>query len=641
MIKLLCIFLCLIMSLVNNAQSLDSLEHIVNGILESNPNQLSQEEIQEIIDLSDTLLQINAEKSVTYIQSAIDYSKKSNDNGHLEMMAIGVYADGLLYMNKIDKMIAILESAISKYDGQSKDKIFYLDYGNLFQYLGFAYRNNSQFVKSAEQFSIAFDYFEKGESVEKQINAKYNQANLLTRVNYLDKAEVAFHKLLDLSDKPKVKFACYSSLGIVASKRKDYKKAKEYYFKSEELAEYTGEPEFIYMNIGINYRDLEDIENSQKYLLKAESICKETKRIRALGLIYPGIAKNFYETENYKEAKKYLALAEEFISSQNHSKIALIHEIRSNIFREEGNWEGAYDELVEKMIYRDSISDERRATDIADIEEKYQTEKKEAENELLKQNNLIKDATIERQRFILLSFIIGLGLLALLSFLFYRQSVERKRTNDLLNKKNEKIELLHKELGHRVKNNLAFISSLLKMQGRRLQNEEAKQAIKAGEARVEAMSLLHRKLYLEENINIQLGGYLQELCANLKNTYPLTGKTPTVEIVTDDFQIDGETAVRVGLIVNELMTNSFKHAFTNESNPSVYIHLQSLGTEGFQLTYQDNGSGISADTNILKSESMGLKLVHTLTKQLNGTLNQSNEQGASFQFHFKPAILII
>ena len=221
----------------------------------------------------------------------------------------------------------------------------------------------------------------------------------------------------------------------------------------------------------------------------------------------------------------------------------------------------------------------------------------------------------------------GLVLVGVIAYFFYKPKTGATLTN-------AKINLLHRELSHRVKNNLAFVSSLMRMQGRRLESAEAQQAVKESEARVEAMSLLHRKLYLKEDTDVDVSNYLQELCAYLQDAFPTDARRPEIEVKAAPILINGEDVMRIGLIVNELVTNTYKYAFDEPLEPKINIQLSAKTGGGYQLRYQDNGQGLPAEVNVEEGGSMGLKLIHTLTRQLDGNMEQYNEGGACFRFDF-------
>ncbi len=276
-------------------------------------------------------------------------------------------------------------------------------------------------------------------------------------------------------------------------------------------------------------------------------------------------------------------------------------------------------------------------------ETEYQTERKETENILLTREKELLAVTVHNQRTTLYGGLAGIVLLGGLLFLLYGQNRDRKRHNIQLTQKNENIELLHKELLHRVKNNLAFVSSLMKMQGRRIENKEVQQAIKEGQTRVQAMSLLHRKLFIqEENSDINLYDYLEELCAYLQATYLISSKKPQIELQIGHLMlVEAEVGLRIGLIVNELITNSFKHAFTYQPQPLITINVKRDSNGDIFLTYTDNGTGISESLDLDQADSLGLELIVMLTKQIKGTVKTENNKGACFRFHFKGEKIVV
>lgn len=271
----------------------------------------------------------------------------------------------------------------------------------------------------------------------------------------------------------------------------------------------------------------------------------------------------------------------------------------------------------------------------------------QAENEkLLAQQQLLiqrNKNTIRQSRLWIIIIILLFWLIALLFLFFYKNKKMRKernrmmeQINQLLNEKNRQIATLNEELNHRVKNNLAFVWSLLRMQSRRLNSPEAKAAVKEAESRVEAMALVHRRLYEnEKKRTIEMFDYLSQLCNYLIESYTSINQHVIIQTNLERLTLEADTAVQIGLIVNELMTNSFKHAFKSQEYPVVKISLKKMDDEGLQLIYHDNGKGGIESQDILKNDSLGLKLIHDLTDQLNGTLQISNKEGAYFHFKFE------
>lgn len=343
---------------------------------------------------------------------------------------------------------------------------------------------------------------------------------------------------------------------------------------------------------------------------------------------------NLYDRDYQKFKANKIILEESIDTSNIHGKFLL-----SQLYLHDAVLKNFTPKEHNIFIKNRSLNFKKRNNDqienLNSLKLKFESEKKEAENQLLKNEKELHTATIQNQQFSLFGSSFGILLLGLISFLLYKRSQERKENNNILTEKNKNIQLLHKDVSHRMKNNLSFISTLLQMQGRRLESGEAKQAIKEGETRVEAMSILHRKLHMQpEETSVLLGDYLEELCTNLKETYPYLGKQPIINHNVENIQMDGDTAVRVGLIVNELVTNSFKYAFVNQPNPTLDIQVKK-NNDSLELIYQDNGMGLPETFNEKQTKSLGFKLIQTMTKQLEGTMQVENKDGAFFHFNFK------
>lgn len=413
-----------------------------------------------------------------------------------------------------------------------------------------------------------------------------------------------------------------------------------YYDKSKDNYVHIGDKSgegLCYSNMGMIYNELKDYANSIKYLEKALKLRKKTE-YQFLARPYYALANSYFKLGKTDDAKKYLKLAKKELENneiENANTDRIYFDI-ANLYQKLGQKNDALFMFQKHIQFTEDVYNKNLLEERSAALAQYETEKKEAENKILLQEKALNAATIRQQRTSLRA-IMGIGsLLALVAYMYYRQSRGRQRRNSMLEQKNEQIEALHKDLAHRVKNNLFFVSSLMKMQANRVSNKEAKQAIQEGEARIEAMSLLHRKLNMnQQDTRVSIGEYLKELCANLEHTFPYTDEKPTMYIVTDNLEMDGEDAMRLGLIVNELVTNSFKHAFEGIQYPKIHIDLEQQDSSSFTLRYHDNGVGISSDADTENRDSMGLKLIHTLTKQLDGTLQLVKASGTCFDFNFK------
>jgi two-component sensor histidine kinase len=194
---------------------------------------------------------------------------------------------------------------------------------------------------------------------------------------------------------------------------------------------------------------------------------------------------------------------------------------------------------------------------------------------------------------------------------------------------------LLRELYHRVKNNLQVISSLLDLQLRTLPEEAARTALQESANRVRAMALVHEKLYQSKNLSsISLDDYIADLCRHLGNAAGADQRGITMHALVEAVEVGLQVAIPVGLVLNELLANSLRHAFPDGRRGSITVHLESQDG-GCLLRVVDDGVGMPTGMNPASSTSLGLKLVHALTAQLDGRFQIRSGHGteACLTFH--------
>lgn len=200
----------------------------------------------------------------------------------------------------------------------------------------------------------------------------------------------------------------------------------------------------------------------------------------------------------------------------------------------------------------------------------------------------------------------------------------------------EKDSLL-KEIHHRVKNNLQMVSSLLSLQTKNTRNKSAIAALEEGKSRVKAMALIHQKLYQNDDLSvIEMQGYIESLINSVQSVYKKGGHNIDITVDAKGTELDIDRAIPFGLILNELVSNSFKYAFPeNDDNGKIYIHLRKDDKEGY-FEYTDNGIGLPEDTDERTHSSMGIRLMNRLVNQLQSKLNIDRKaDGVRFWFNFK------
>ena len=220
--------------------------------------------------------------------------------------------------------------------------------------------------------------------------------------------------------------------------------------------------------------------------------------------------------------------------------------------------------------------------------------------------------------------------LAMIEDITERRKVEDKIKASLLEK-----ETLLKEIHHRVKNNLQIISSLLRLQSRQISEPIALAAFKESQNRVQAMALIHEKLYQSSNLaKIDFEEYIKTLVQELFRSYEAHKRTITFTVKVNQLSLAIALATPFGLIINELVSNSLKYAFPETLGGHIFIGLQEPIRGQFIMSISDNGIGLPKDLDFRHTSSLGLQLVCRLIKQLNGTIELDRSQGTKFEIMF-------
>lgn len=440
--------------------------------------------------------------------------------------------------------------------------------------IGYAERAIELFKTSGNQEGLAIAYENIGWStLEVGDNAK--------ALGYIDKA-LAVGKQIDM--RPSKFGSLFNSKGNVLRSLERYEEALVAFQAAYKIAEdlnYTGGMTATMGNIGDVYMLMERYEEALPYREKAVKMKEESG--------------NYI---NY---------------SSNLTQL-------SNIYKNLGDYESALRYQEKVLAFRDSTFNKEKEAITQELTAKYETEQKE---EQLAQN--------EREQNFLYALLATLLLAgALLVWAF----VQKQRSNKILTELNEQKAFLIKEVHHRVKNNLQVISSLLQFQSRSINNTDVKAALLDSQSRVESMGLIHKKLYRGDHLAaIEMKGYLSNLADTLIDAY---SDEEDVDIIVDmdTFELDVDYAIPLGLIANELVTNSLKYAFPNDRKGAIKIQL-TRQDDDLILSVADDGVGKSAAASPQDTGGgFGSELVDMLTLQLKGKLQQLSVGGLETQLRF-------
>ncbi|MDY0988303.1 sensor histidine kinase [Flavobacterium sp. CFBP9031] len=313
-----------------------------------------------------------------------------------------------------------------------------------------------------------------------------------------------------------------------------------------------------------------------------------------------------------------------------------------------GNYLSATEHMRSYNRIQDSMDNMRKNLDYENLKFKFETSAKIQNIKSLKQQTDLQKRELHSSKLLNTISISSLFLLLIIIILLYNRAKIKQRSTSRLQLKEKEIKLknvklerlveekewLLKEIHHRVKNNLQTIISLLNSQSSYLKDDLAISTIKNSQNRIYAMSLIHQKLYKEDNVSmIDMPDYCNELVEYLKESF--NAEYIHFEVQIDAIELDISQAIALGLIINEVITNSIKYAFKDTQNCIIRLSLSEISENCYKLFISDNGIGIQDIVELQNSNSFGMTLINGLSNTLEGDLAIKNENGLSFELAFK------
>lgn len=360
------------------------------------------------------------------------------------------------------------------------------------------------------------------------------------------------------------------------------------------------------------------------------------------------IGRFYLQRRQFKKAKGYLDTA---LANKGSDRLLDVRELYQMLFTADsalGNYSAAVRDLKQYEFLNDSIYNERKSRQIEELTIQFETEKKEQSIRLLEDDKRLQKNELTKVRNTI-SWIIGVAILFIVIIgLLVNNSRIKQRTNKALQvqqkqieKKNnslqrlvEEKEWLVREIHHRVKNNFHIVMGLLRTQAAYLKSTEAIQAIAESQQRIQAMSLVHQKLYQSDNLSaINMADYIHELVDYLKESFN-TGRRIRFNLQIEPVKLNVSHCVPLGLLLNEAITNALKHAFPGEKEGTIDILLKRTADTHFLLAVKDNGTGLPAAFDSKKQGSMGMKLMRGLSDDIDASFEVHNNNGTEILLNF-------
>lgn len=568
----------------------------------------------------------NLDSSLFYANKSVDIFKKIKDNKGLAR----AYTDAAVayhYKNEWESAESNYLKAKAAHEASGNQ----LGVAGSLNNLGVLFMDRGDFKSAADQYLTSLKIKEDlGDSVG-MASGNANLGLIFRKQGNYDNAikyySIALNILLRLGAEGNLP-TIYINMGSLFNFKDDYETGLKYnklgLAASEKLksSRYIGES---YVNISDSFLGMNELDSSLSYIGKAIKIFRSNDDKVNLSRALNSGASLHLKKGDYQTALSFSKEVQKLNSAGNLDLKVKNALNLSKGYAGIGQMTAAYNSLMNAYTAKDSLLNKSLNEKIIELTTQYESEKNERKILELERNQIEADLNLSQSRnqrnVLILAASLILGISVLL-FILYRV---KSRSEATISKSLEEKETLLKEIHHRVKNNLQVVSSLLSMQSRFIEDEHALGAVNEGQSRVESMALIHQKLYQESNLSgVKVREYIEDLAEVLKSSYSIHDNIE-FEYDVEDLTIDVDTIIPIGLILNELICNSLKHAFPNNAEGMISIKLKEENNQ-LQLEVRDNGIG-SAEKR--SEKTFGMVLIDSLAMKLKATLETNSNQGTS------------
>jgi two-component system, sensor histidine kinase PdtaS len=486
-------------------------------------------------------------------------------------------------------------------------------------------------------------------------------------LNETKKASTCFYYALYLSNLIKnstLEGYIYKSLGIFYLQQKNFQFSKFFFARLETMYQVDNklvEIGTLYALIAQLYYQENDLQTSLQYYIKSLTIRYNKKESDLYSSSLINVGRSYLLIRNFDSAFYYLTSGLEIAKKLNDFKyLEYGYSNLCNLYLQKKDYSNAFRYLQLASCMKDSINYEKNRADAMIFEAEHLLSEKEQKSRILETENQAQKISIQYKRIQILFLVISLLIIMGLLYYTYRQFIKNKKSKTILQQLNEKLdielmerrqveealkessrqkELLMREIHHRAKNNFVILISLLSIQKSNTKNSDLIDIISELQNRMRTMVLIHEQLYRNNSVDIvSFGQYILNLATIISDAYGKDGITLNSEV--SECMINIEKALPLGLVVNELLTNSYKYAFTGRSTGKIHIKLAPVPYTGedevtnWELIIEDDGIGFPESFSLVNASSMGLQLIQTLVDQIDAKIYITAKEGVSFTIIF-------
>ncbi|WP_249356293.1 histidine kinase dimerization/phosphoacceptor domain -containing protein [Maribacter sp. ACAM166] len=601
------------------ASYLDTLEHCYNQV------KIDSVQFSMLNDLAYYWHTRNLNTAMAFTKKGLQLTSLNNEltwNGRFQITQGAI----LLRMEKLDSAKIVLELA--------KAKVEQSDLAFLNTQLGYVYERRGQLDKAADYALKALDLGEKLNNNKAMAMAYSDLSNLFWKQAKFETGLEYGLRSLKLFEDWGITDLDYGFTLYVTGNNylalEDYEEARRYYEHSIIIGERYGfynNLSDVYISLVDLYSYLGEFENAREAGRNAVKYAELLENNFMLMRSWLAIGKMQNKCGNYEEAikglKKSITTATEDFGDAYYLSDA--HKELGRAYASNNDYKNAYNAFSEYDSLKNEVFTAEADHRISQLRTEFDVAQKEG-TIVLQQAQIKKQQTL--QQFITIITV----LLLLLLLLAYKAISNNIKKNKLLQKKNSEKEFLLKEIHHRVKNNLEIVSSLLSLQAASIVDPNVLDAMEQCQHRVHSMGMIHQKLYLGEKLaTVEMKDYFNNLSDYIIHSYGQNEQV-IVDLEMDELELDVDIAIPIGLIVNELITNSLKYAFPANRKGNIHLALKEKG-DLLILEVRDNGIGLLSE-NRADGTGFGTHLVNLLVKQLDGKMILVTDQGTSVYIKF-------
>ncbi len=581
------------------------------------------------------------------------YLSVNDTKNYLGAIYILVHSTWKLGNNSLAKKI-ILETIKKSEKNKYIEQIASLHYS-----LGCIYNEESDFNNALQHLEKSLPLYRKLNNSSSVLRCFNEIVIIYTSTNQLDKALYYSNKSIAEATKKDYDSKTYRSIlannANIYIELKDYKKAlisANKALTSSKKNDDTGDYHYNMNTIAAIYAKLGSFD---KAIQNATIVMKETNNDQTFETCYEILGEVYFNLKKYDKAKFYQEkLITKLLTTNDYFYFGNVFEEIAKTEYALGNFECAFSYQQKYMEIKDQNEKVKNSQKLKELQTKFEVKEKELEYKLLKTEKqksefLLqkKNKQVQFQNFFIALFFLA----AIIGFYIYNlikkknvlltiknNEIEAKQTvleatQEELNASLQTKEVLLKEIHHRVKNNLQLIMSLLNIQAQQQNFTTIEDFMEKSQMRINSLSLIHENLNsngIYEKVNFQQ--YVSNLVDNIKKSFLQPANNIHFEIETNQIVLPIDTAIPLGIIINELTTNAIKHAFSGDQNNQVIISLTKKDGR-FKLIFQDNGTNKTAQQP--NQKSIGLVLVNLLVAQLKGKLTTDNDFKYTIDFQAK------